>query len=65
MPNDVKIVGYDNNYFSKSTPTLTTIEQSASLWAKPHLTFKLMKNEEIENPHVIIDVKLIERESSK
>ena len=46
MPNDVKIVGYDNNYFSQmSTPTLTTIEQSTSFMGKTafNLLHKLMK----------------------
>ena len=65
---DVKVVGFDNNYFSTvSTPTLTTVEQSPSFMGKTafNLLHKLMKNEEIENPHVIIDVSLVERESSR
>lgn len=68
MPQDVRVVGFDNNYFSvMSTPPLTTIEQSPSFMGKSafNLLHKLMKNETIDNPHVIVDVKLIERNSSK
>lgn len=68
MPKDVRVVGFDNNFFSvMSTPQLTTIEQSPSFMGKSafNLLHQLMMKEHIENPHTIIDVKLIERESSK
>ena len=64
----VKVVGFDNNYFSTiSTPTLTTVEQSPSFMGKTafNLIHKLRKNEESKNPHVITDVSLVERESSR
>ncbi len=68
IPHDCRIVGFDNNYFSSiSNPRLTTIEQSPAFMGKSafNLLYKLMNNDLILEPHDIVDVKLIERDSSK
>ncbi|MGI6781578.1 MAG: LacI family DNA-binding transcriptional regulator [Acholeplasmataceae bacterium] len=67
IPHDVRIVGFDNNYFSMlSYPPLTTIEQSPSFMGKSafNLLYKLMKNQTIDEPHLIVDVKLVSRQST-
>lgn len=68
VPKDCRLIGFDNNYFSNvSTPKLSTIEQSPEFMGKMafNLLHQLMNKQKIENPHQIVDVKLIERESTK
>ena len=68
IPQDARLVGFDNNWISNlSVPKLTTIEQSPLFMGKTafNLLYKLMKKEAIDSPHEIIDVKLIERGSTK
>lgn len=68
LPKDIKIVGFDNSYFSSlSDPKLTTIEQSPFFMGKRAFQnlYDFMKKGEAENFHDIISVKLIKRESSK
>lgn len=68
IPNDVQIIGYDNTPYSKwVTPSITTIHQSVNFMGKQsfiNLT-RLIRGVELESLHDIIDVKLIERETTK
>ena len=68
IPNDVQIVGYDNTPYSKwVTPSITTIHQSVNFMGKQsfiNLT-RLIRGVELESLHDIIDVKLIERETTR
>lgn len=67
IPHDVKIIGYDNTPYSKwVTPAITTIHQSVNFMGKQsfiNLT-RLIRGVELESLHDIIDVKLIERETT-
>lgn len=68
VPSDVSLIGYDNTPFSKwVTPSITTVHQSVNFMGKQsfiNLT-RLIRGVELETLHDIIDVKLIERESTK
>jgi LacI family transcriptional regulator len=68
VPRDVSLIGYDNTPFSKwVTPSITTVHQSVNFMGKQsfiNLT-RLIRGVELEILHDIIDVKLIERESTK
>ena len=68
VPHDVSIIGYDNTPYSKwVTPSITTIHQSINYMGKQsfiNLT-KLIRDVELESLHDIIDVKLVERETTK
>lgn len=67
IPQDVKIIGYDNTPYSKwVTPAITTVHQSVNFMGKQsfiNLT-RLIRGVELESLHDIIDVKLIERETT-
>lgn len=67
IPSDVKIIGYDNTPYSKwVTPAITTIHQSVNFMGKQsfiNLT-RLIRGVELESLHDIIDVKLIERDTT-
>ncbi len=68
VPQDVSLIGYDNIPFSKwVTPSITTVHQSVNFMGKQsfiNLT-RLIRGVELDNLHDIIDVKLIERETTK
>ncbi len=68
VPADVSLVGYDNTPYSKwMTPSITTIHQSVNFMGKQsfiNLT-RMIRGVELESLHDIIDVKLIERETTK
>lgn len=68
VPDDVSLVGYDNTPYSKwVTPSITTIHQSVNFMGKQsfiNLT-RMIRGVELESLHDIIDVKLIERETTK
>ena len=68
VPQDVSLVGYDNTPYSKwVTPSITTIHQSVNFMGKQsfiNLT-RMIRGVELESLHDIIDVKLIERETTK
>ncbi|MDY0294185.1 MAG: LacI family DNA-binding transcriptional regulator [Acholeplasmataceae bacterium] len=68
VPQDVSLVGYDDTPYSKwVTPSITTIHQSVNFMGKQsfiNLT-RLIRGVELESLHDIIDVKLIERESTR
>ncbi len=68
VPEDVSLVGYDDTPYAKwVTPSITTIHQSVYFMGKQsfiNLT-RLIRGVELENLHDIIDVKLIERTSTK
>lgn len=68
VPNDVSLIGFDDTPFSKWVkPSITTIHQSVNFMGKQsfiNLT-RLIRGVELELLHDIIDVKLIERETTK
>jgi DNA-binding LacI/PurR family transcriptional regulator len=68
VPKDVQIVGFDNIvYTTLVSPTITTIEQPISRMGELALEslVKLLNDEPITDFHSVLDVKLIERESTK
>ncbi len=68
VPEDVSLIGYDNTPFSKwATPSITTIHQPVKFMGQQAFINlnRLIRNVELESLHDIIDVKLIERESTK
>jgi LacI family transcriptional regulator, galactose operon repressor len=68
VPKDVSLVGYDDTPFAKwITPSITTIHQSVFFMGKQsfiNLT-RLIRGVELDSLHDIIDVKLINRQSTK
>lgn len=67
IPQDVKVIGYDNISICEFTdPTISTIAQPIVEMGElaAETLFKLIKNEAIEQFHISLPVKLIERESS-
>ncbi|MGD9963856.1 MAG: LacI family DNA-binding transcriptional regulator [Candidatus Izemoplasmatales bacterium] len=68
VPEDVQVIGFDNIQLSSMMePKLTTIEQSTDQIGKAALLsiMKLINGEKLEYLHQTIDVKLIERETTK
>jgi DNA-binding LacI/PurR family transcriptional regulator len=68
VPKDVQIVGFDNIvYTTLVSPTITTIEQPIRRMGELALEslVKLLNDEPITDFHSVLDVKLIERESTK
>ncbi|TVP85889.1 MAG: LacI family transcriptional regulator [Acholeplasmataceae bacterium] len=68
VPEDVQLIGYDNTPFCEwTTPSITTIHQSINFMGKQsfiNLT-RLIRDVELEALHDIIDVHLVERDSTK
>ena len=68
VPEDVQVIGYDDTPFSKwSTPSITTIHQSIKFMGQQSFVNlnRLIRGVDVESLHDIIDVKLIERKSTK
>lgn len=68
VPEDVQIVGFDNIvYTTLVSPTITTIEQPIRRMGELALEslVKLLNEESLGDFHSVLDVKLIERESTK
>jgi DNA-binding LacI/PurR family transcriptional regulator len=68
VPEDVQIVGFDNIVYTKLvSPTITTIEQPIRRMGELALEslVKLLNDEPLGDFHSVLDVKLIERESTK
>lgn len=68
IPDDVQIVGFDNIvYTTLVSPTITTIAQPIRLMGELALDslVKLLNDEPLQEFHKVIDVKLIERDSTK
>ena len=68
IPKDLKLVGFDDVDISKLTiPTITTIHQPITEMAKEAISFidKKINNEKILNETIILEVKLIKRNSSE
>lgn len=68
IPEDVQVIGYDNNDFSAlSTPTLSTISQEISFMGKEgtKMLFKMINKKELIEKHKIINVRYIDRNSTK
>ena len=68
VPEDISIVGFDNNIFSEQCrPKLTTVEQKVSekaLYAVKQFMF-LIKKEPLEKKNIHLPVKLVIRDSVK
>ncbi|MCR3906710.1 MAG: LacI family transcriptional regulator [Tenericutes bacterium] len=68
VPQDVSLIGYDNTPYSNwVTPSITTVHQSVNFMGKQsfiNLT-RLIRGVELDSLHDIIDVKLVERETTK
>ncbi len=67
IPNDIKIIGYDNTPHARwMSPSITTIHQSINFMGKQsfNLLNKLIHGVELETLHDIIDVHLVERETA-
>jgi len=67
VPQDVKVIGFDNVSIAEMTdPTLSTIAQPVHAMSElaTHTLFKLINNETIDDLHHIIPVTLIERDST-
>lgn len=68
IPSEVQVVGFDNIvYTTLVSPTITTIEQPIRRMGELALEslVKLLNEEPITDFHSVLDVKLIERESTK
>ena len=68
IPQDVKVIGFDNVSIAELTePTLSTIAQPIHAMSELaiHTLFKLINKEVIDELHQIIPVELIERESTE
>ncbi len=68
IPEDVQVIGFDNIQLSNMLePKITTIEQSTEAIGKAALKsmMKLINGEELDYFHQTIDVKLIERDTTK
>jgi DNA-binding LacI/PurR family transcriptional regulator len=68
IPEDVQVIGFDNIQLSDMLePKITTIEQSTETIGKKALEsiMKLINGEALENFHETIDVRLIERDTTK
>ena len=68
VPQDVQVVGFDNIvYTTLVSPTITTIEQPIRRMGELALEslVKLLNDEPFGDFHSVLDVKLIERESTK
>ncbi|MCV2232897.1 LacI family DNA-binding transcriptional regulator [Paracholeplasma manati] len=68
VPEEVQIVGFDNIvYTTLVSPTITTIEQPIRRMGELALEslVKLLNEESLGDFHSVLDVKLIERESTK
>lgn len=67
IPTDLSVVGYDNLAVSTyTTPKLTTISQNVIKKAETAMTLLLKKLQtgHVEQPHVQLDVELVERQST-
>ena len=68
VPQEIKIIGYDNISICEFTdPTISTIAQPIVSMGEiaAETLFKLINNEPIEQRHISLPVELIERESTK
>lgn len=67
IPKDIKLVGFDDVDISKlTTPTITTIHQPITEMAMEAINIidKKNSNQEITNKNIVLEVKLIKRNSS-
>ena len=68
VPEDVSLIGFDDIPFANWViPSLTTIHQSVRLMGKQSFISltRLIRNVELDTLHDIIDVELVERETTK
>ena len=67
VPEEVKIIGYDGTYISKyCNPPISTIYQDKKALAikSSHLLLNLIKGNYGEEKHIILPIKLINRETT-
>jgi LacI family transcriptional regulator len=68
VPDQISITGFDDNMYSRLvTPRITTIHQDSREKGRLAICMlmKLLHNEEVENPNILLPVKLVIRESVK
>ena len=68
VPEDIQIIGFDNIVFTKLvSPNITTIEQPIRRMGELAVEslVKILNNEPLAEFHRVLDVKLVERESTK
>jgi len=68
IPEDVQIIGFDNDAFTNwTTPAITTVSQSIEKIGNIALEtlHKLITDEEVSEKHVKVDVTMIERQTTK
>ncbi|CCV66357.1 Transcription regulator, LacI family [Paracholeplasma brassicae] len=68
VPEDIQIIGFDNIVFTKLvSPNITTIEQPIRRMGELAVEslVKLLNNENLGEFHRVLDVKLVERQSTK
>lgn len=66
IPEDIKVVGFDNISISRfSSLPFSTIHQDVPLIAEAavHVILRLIKGKEVGDKHIVVPVKLIKRES--
>ncbi len=67
VPNDIGIVGFDDNLYSRlTTPQLTTVNQDVSRKAflAIELLLKVINLEPIDNNNIILPVRIVKRDST-
>jgi len=67
VPQDIQIIGFDNiKYSNLVIPAITTINQPIKKMGELALEtlIKLLNDEQLEEFHQILDVEIIEREST-
>ena len=68
VPEDISVVGFDDNVFAEHcSPMLTTVQQSVEDkgYYAFHMLYRLMKGEACENNNIHLPTKLVVRESVK
>lgn len=67
IPEDVSVVGYDNTIFSRvSSVGITTVDSDIAETCRQavDMLFRIINEEEIDEPHVMIKPTMVERQSS-
>lgn len=68
VPEDIQIVGFDDVFYSKlATPSITTIKQPIQKMGELAIEtlIKILEEKPIDEDHQVVDVKLIERKSTR
>ena len=68
VPEDISVIGFNNNYVSSYFyPRITTISQPSYDMGSVamRMLIKLLNKKELEQGHYVLDYQLIQRESTK